>query len=83
MFNKTKIALAGAYRSTSEFRMDALKLTRDLLHWWTLIKQSPNKSRTKQLENILKNDINTLNLITNGELRGSEQRKEKFTTDYK
>ena len=70
--------MAGAYRSLAEFRMDAMKLTRDLLNWWTLIKHTPNKARSEKLENILKNDINTLNLITNGELRGSDERKVKL-----
>ena len=40
MFKQTEIATAGAFRSLSEFRLDALKLTRDLLNWYTLIKPS-------------------------------------------
>ena len=79
MFKKTEIAIAGSFRSISEFRLKAIKLKRALLSWWTLIKQSPDKSNTKQLEDYFKNDFNTLNLITHGELRGSEQRKEKLT----
>ena len=80
MFKKTEIAIAGASRSTAEFRLDALKLIRDLLNWRTLISKTPNKQKAKRLENILKKDISTLNLIVNGELRGSQQRKEKMTT---
>ena len=79
MFKKTEIAIAGASRSTAEFRLDAMKLIRDLLNWRTLIKQSENRKKTKKLEDIIKNDISTLNLIINGELRGSEQRREKLT----
>ena len=59
MFKKSEMAIAGANRSTAEFRLDAMKLIRDLLNWWTLIKQSPNRERSKTLENIIKNDINT------------------------
>ena len=79
MYKKTEIAIAGAHRSISEFRLDTMKLKRDLLNWWTLIKHSPNTLRSKKLESTLKNDISTLNLITNGELRGSDQRREKLT----
>ena len=79
MFKKAEIAIAGAFRSIAEFNLDTMKLTRDLLKWWTLLKYTPNKLQAKQLKQNLKSDIKTLNLIINGELRGSAQRREVLT----
>ena len=81
MFKKTEIAISQAMRSVAQFRLDLMKITRDMLDWYTLIKCTANAKETdaRKAQNKLKNDINIANLIINGELRGSDQRKDKLT----
>ena len=73
---KIEIAVISANNSTSTFKLDVIILKRDLINWLTVIKQHPETDNTKSLLKTLQNDIKILNLITCGEIRGSEQRKE-------
>ena len=79
MYKKAEIAVITAKNSTSTFNLNIMSLKRDLLRWITVIKHISNEPEAKQVVNGLQGDVKILNLISCGELRGSEQRKETIT----